>query len=297
VVASLRRVLGLAVDVLVLGESGTGKEVIARALHEGDPRRCRRAFAPLNCAALPEALIEAELFGYRQGAFTGAVAAHEGIFLQADGGTLFLDEIGDLPLALQPKLLRALQEKAVRPLGERREVRVDVRVVAATSRDLKAMVAAGLFRTDLYYRLAEYPILLPPLRQRRQDIPALAEHFLERCCREFGRACRFSPRAMAWMEGRDWAENNVRELGVAVKRALLLCDGCRIEPEHLEEAVLPAGPPIPLRQRLCRLERAHLEEALARTQGNISAAARLLDMKRSTLCDHLVKLGIQRQRG
>ncbi|MBI2505560.1 MAG: sigma-54-dependent Fis family transcriptional regulator [Candidatus Latescibacteria bacterium] len=297
VVADLRRVLGVRVNVLVLGESGTGKEVIARALHEADPRRRHRPFVPLNCAALPEALLEAELFGYRQGAFTGAAAAHAGDFLQAEGGTLFLDEVGELPLALQPKLLRVLQERAVRRLGETREVGVDVRVVAATSRELGAAACRGEFRADLYYRLADFVIRVPPLRQRRQDLILLALHFLRACCRDFGREpCRLSPAAVAWLEARDWARNNVRELQVALKRALLLCEGSCIEPEHLEaaqlEEVSPAGA---LHQKLRAYEQVHLEEALARSQGNISAAARLLEMKRSTLCDRLARLGIRRQ--
>ncbi len=299
VMADLRRVLGLRVNVLILGESGTGKEVIARALHEADPRRRHHPLVALNCAALPEALLEAELFGYRQGAFTGAQAAHPGSFLQAEGGTLFLDELGELPLALQPKLLRVLQERAVRRLGETREVGVDVRVVAATSRELGTTAGRGAFRADLYYRLADFVVHIPPLRQRRQDLQPLAVHFLQTCCREFGRPpCRLSPAAVAWLEARDWTQNNVRELQVALKRALLLCEGTCIEPEHLEagqlEKVCPAGG---LPQRMRTYERIHLEEALARSQGNVSAAARHLEMKRSTLCDRLARLGIRRQGG
>lgn len=295
VVADLKRLLGVRVNVLILGESGTGKEVMARALHEADPRRRRHALVALNCAALPEALLEAELFGYRQGAFTGATVAHPGAFLQAHGGTLFLDEVGELPLALQPKLLRVLQEGAVRRLGETRELRVDVRVVAATSCPLHTAAGRSGFRTDLYYRLAEFVLHLPPLRQRPEDLPALARHILQACCRDFGRpACGLSPAAMAWLEARDWSQNNVRELQVALKRALLRCEGECIEPADLEagqgeQRLVAGGLPGQLRQ----YERAHLEEALRRSRGNVSAAARLLAMKRSTLCDRLVRMGIR----
>jgi transcriptional regulator with GAF, ATPase, and Fis domain len=299
VVADLRRLLGVRVNVLILGESGTGKEVVARALHEADPRRRHRPLVALNCAALPEALLEAELFGYRRGAFTGALADHPGSFLQAQGGTLFLDEVGELPLALQPKLLRVLQERAVRRLGETREVGMDVRVVAATSRTLDPAAVEGVFRADLYYRLADFVVRIPPLRQRRQDLLPLALHFLQTCCRDFGRApCSLSPAAASWLEGRDWSQNNVRELQVALKRALLLCEGSCIEPAHLEAGQWEGHSPAPaLPQRLRAYERVHLEEALVRSQGNVSAAARLLEMKRSTLCDHLVRLGIARGRG
>jgi sigma-54-dependent transcriptional regulator len=294
VVADLRRLLGVRVNVLILGESGTGKEVMARALHEADPRRRRHPLVALNCAALPESLLEAELFGYRQGAFTGAAAAHPGAFLEASGGTLFLDEVGELPPALQPKLLRVLQERVVRRLGESREVGIDVRVVAATSRPLDTVAGRDGFRADLYYRLAEFVLHLPPLRQRPGDLQALAGHILQACCRDFGRPpCSLSPAAAAWLAARDWSQNNVRELQVALKRALLLCEGDCIEPEHLEagqreQRALVGGLP----QRLQAYERAHLEEALQRSQGNVSAAARLLEMKRSTLCDRLARMGI-----
>ncbi len=297
VMDDLRRLLGVRVNVLILGESGTGKEVMARALHEADPRRRRQPLVALNCAALPETLLEAELFGYRQGAFTGAMAAHPGGFLQAQGGTLFLDEVGELPLALQPKLLRVLQERSVRRLGETREVAVDVRVVAATSRPLGTAAGRSVFRADLYYRLAEFVLHLPALRQRRQDLIPLALHSLQACCRDFDRPpCGLSP-AAAWLQARDWSQNNVRELQVALKRALLLCEGTCIEPEHLEAGQRePAVPVAGLPQRLRDYERVHLEEALERSRGNVSAAARLLEMKRSTLSDRLARMGIRPQR-
>ena len=187
VIRDVRRILGLSVNVLILGESGTGKEVVARSIHYGDPKRCDRPFVPLNCAALPEQVLEADLFGYRRGSFTGAATDREGVFKQADGGTVFLDEVGELPLPLQPKLLRVLQERAVRPLGRSEETAIDVRIVAATNRDLTDAVRDGSFRLDLYYRLADYVISVPPLRQRRQDIAPLSHHFLDRYRIEFGR--------------------------------------------------------------------------------------------------------------
>lgn len=296
VIEQVRRVLGQPVHVLIEGESGTGKEVIARALHDRDPCRWRHSFVPVNCAAIPESLVEAELFGFHQGAFTGALKTRDGCFQQADGGTLFLDEIGEFPLSLQPKLLRVLQEKAVRRLGEGQERCVDVRVVAATSKDLGQAMAAGGFRPDLYYRLAEYPIILPPLRQRRQDIVPLAHHFLVQYRQEFGKPGigRLSPAATARLQAHDWARNNVRELSRALKQAVLLCDGPAIEPEHLSLAD-PARP-APLKNQIQRIERGHMEEALTRTNGNIAAAARLLGMSRSTLFDRLRKLDIRRQR-
>jgi len=292
--ADVQRLLGVPVNVLIEGESGTGKELVARALHAGDPARSQRSFVPINCAALPEQLLEADLFGYRRGSFTGADRDRQGAFQVADGGTLFLDEVGELPLYLQPKLLRVLQEKAVRPLGESGETSVDVRVVAATNRDLLSAMAEGAFRPDLYYRLADYVITIPPLRERRQDIPRPSHHFLECYRQEFYRTHirGLSDEALLWLESRDWGANNVRELSVALKRAVLRCDDPVIGLQHMPLDPSPAAST--LRQRLDRCERAEVEAALERTQGNLAAAARLLGMKRSTLFDRLRKLGIHR---
>ena len=289
----LQRVLGQPVHILLEGESGTGKEVVARALHEGDPHRRERPFIPINCAAIPESLAEAELFGFCRGTFTSASKTRDGCFQQADGGTLFLDEIGELPLSMQPKLLRVLQERAVRRLGAFQERRIDVRVVAATNKDLGQAMATGLFRPDLYYRLAEYPITLPPLRQRQQDIKPLAHYFLQQYRQTFdkpGVRC-FSRAALERLQAHEWRRNNVRELSHILKQAVLLCDGKVIEPQHLS---LPEPlPSTPLKTRLQHIERSHLEEALNRTSGNIAAAARLLGISRSTLFDRLRKLDIR----
>ena len=289
----IRRVLGLSVNVLILGESGTGKEIVARAIHFDDPLRRRRPFVALNCAAVPEQLLEADLFGHCKGAFTGADAAREGVFKQADGGTLFLDEIGDLPLSQQPKLLRVLQEKAVRCLGGSTEEPVDVRIVAATNRDLRQGMSDGSFRTDLYYRLADFVVTVPPLRQRRQDILPLARHFVSSYCVEFGKptACRLSDEAAAWLRDRDWSTNNVRELSAAVKQAVLFCDGPVVGMEHFAAHESVTAPPS--RRRLQDLDRPRMEEAMALCEGNLSAAARMLDVKRSTLFDRLKKCGMR----
>ena len=292
--ADVQRLLGMPVNVLIQGESGTGKELVARALHAGDPTRRHRTFVPINCAAVPEQLLEADLFGYRRGSFTGADRDQQGAFQVADGGTLFLDEIGEMPLCLQPKLLRVLQERAVRPLGERGETSVDLRVVAASNRDLVAGMAEGTFRADLYYRLADYVITIPPLRERRQDIPRLSHHFLEIYREEF---CRphvrgLSDEALMWLQSRDWGTSNVRELSVALKRAVLRCDDPVIGLEHLPPDPDPTAGSLQQRLNLC--ERAEVEAALESTQGNLAAAARLLGMKRSTLFDRLRRLGIHR---
>ncbi len=289
----IQRVLGLSVNVLILGESGTGKEVVARAIHYDDPLRRHRPFIALNCAAVPEQLLEADLFGHCKGAFTGADVAREGVFKQADGGTLFLDEIGDLPLSQQPKLLRVLQEKAVRCVGGGREEPVDVRIVAATNRDLGHGMSDGSFRVDLYYRLADFVVKVPPLRQRRGDILPLARHFLSSYCIEFGKptACRLSDEAAAWLRDREWSTNNVRELSAAVKQAVLFCDGRTVGMEHFAAHESLAAPPS--RRGSGDLDRHRLQEAMTLCEGNLSAAARMLDVKRSTLFDRLRKCGIR----
>ena len=288
VVEAVDRVLGLEVDVLVVGESGTGKELVARLLHEADPARGRGPFVAVNCAAMPENLLESHLFGYCRGAFTGADADRPGLFQQAQGGTLFLDEVGELPAACQAKLLRVLEERRVRPVGGAEEVPLDVRVVSATNQELSEAMEEGRFRTDLYYRLADYVVPIPPLRQRRGDIPALARHFLDLFRERFGRRHirSLSDGALSWLKGQDWRANNVRELNVVIKRVVLECDDPVITPEHLwacsrHEVWGDRAPPQPVDE--VRL----LSQALERCDGNISAAARLLGMKRSTLYDRL----------
>ena len=294
VLADVQRLLGLPINVLIEGESGTGKELLARSLHFDDPSRKSGRFVALNCAALPEQLLEAELFGHRKGLFTGADRDRDGLIRRADGGTLFLDEVSELPLSLQPKLLRVLQERAVRPLGHSAELPVDIRVISAANRPLRSCIEAGQFRSDLLYRLAEFELCVPPLRERRDDILPLARHFLAQFSHQFGKRglLSLSSDAAALLQSRDWAENNVRELSVALKRAVLRCDGPVLQPGHLL-ADEPRVPVLPLGSQLQKLERDHLEAALKKSAGNISEAARLLGMKRSTLFDRLRKLGIR----
>jgi len=290
----IRRVLGRPVDVLLQGESGTGKELVARILHEADPVRCAGQFVAVNCAALPEGVLEAELFGVCRGAYTGAEVDRPGLFRLADGGTLFLDEVGDLPTLLQPKLLRALQERRIRPLGGMEEASVDIRVVSATHVDLNAACGDGRFRADLYFRLADYIIDLLPLRHRRQDIPALADIFLRKYCDQLQRPHLpgFTTAARSWLRQQDWSANNVRELDVVVKRVVLQCDVAEIDVDDLRLAM--GAPQMATRHVQ---ERDHLEETLRRCNGNIAEAARALGLKRSTLFDRLRRYQITSQQG
>ncbi len=234
----LERVAPSQASVLLLGESGTGKELFARALHLSSPRR-DAPFIKVNCAAIPDSLLESELFGYERGAFTGAAAARAGWFEQADGGTIFLDEIGDMPLAMQTKLLRTLQEGTVVRLGGKRETRVDVRLVTATHRDLEAAVTSGSFRQDLYYRISVVPIRLPALRERREDIRTLALHFVNRANQANQRNVHLMPGALARLEAHPWP-GNIRELGNVIERLVLLSDSTQISGAELER-FLPRG--------------------------------------------------------
>ncbi len=234
----LERVAPSQAGVLLLGESGTGKELFARALHLSSPRR-DAPFIKVNCAAIPDSLLESELFGYERGAFTGAASARAGWFEQADGGTIFLDEIGDMPLAMQTKLLRTLQEGTVVRLGGKREVKVDVRLVTATHRDLEAEVARGRFRQDLYYRISVVPIHLPSLRERRDDIRTLALHFVNRANQANQRNVNLSPAALSRLEAHPWP-GNIRELGNVIERLVLLTDSTMVSAAELER-FLPRG--------------------------------------------------------
>jgi len=287
------KVLHNAVSVLLTGETGTGKELVARAIHDCGSRRSQ-AFVVQNCAALPEHLLESELFGYRKGAFTGAERDHEGLFDAAHGGTLFLDEIGDMPLTLQAKLLRVLQEGEVRPLGCTRTHKVDVRIVAATHQDLHKRVEQGRFREDLYYRLSIFPIELPPLRDRGQDILRLARHFTDKACSFLQRdTVRWSDAALEQLA--DYAfPGNVRELKGLVERAVLLCDGGELLPEHFSLRTVDNGldSTLNLRARLERVERNLLTDCLRRNGGNQSQAARELGLPRRTLLYRMARLGV-----
>jgi DNA-binding NtrC family response regulator len=278
--------------VLIFGESGTGKELIARAIHYRSPRKERPFFA-INCAAFPESLLESELFGYEKGAFTGAQARKVGIFEAASGSSLFLDEVGDLSPATQAKVLRVLQEKEIKRVGGVESIPVDVRILAATNKDLAAEVRKGAFREDLYYRLNVIPIVLPPLRERAEDIPSLIEHFTKK----YGPTRRFSPEAMKRLIDLPWT-GNVRELESVIERAMVLSEKEVIEPEDLPmNAALPVlgemKPEIPAGGIDFEVwERALLVEALRKSDGVVAKAARLLGMSYRTFQYRMEKFGI-----
>jgi DNA-binding NtrC family response regulator len=290
--------------VLVSGENGTGKELVARAIHENSRRR-EKAFVKLNCAAVPAELIESELFGHERGAFTGAVAARRGKFELADGGTLFLDEVGDMPAAMQAKVLRVLQEGEFERVGGATTLRCDVRVVAATNKDLQAEVGAGRFREDLYYRLNVVPIHTPPLREHKEDIPELAARFLAEACERNGRrAMTFGREALATLQGHDYP-GNVRELRNLVERIAILCDGPVIGADDVA-ATLP-GVRKPKAERFRAgasfhelVEEAEREIILGALEGhgeNISETARVLGLERSHLYKKMKALGLRRGGG
>ena len=292
----VHKVAGSASTVLIYGESGTGKELVARALHQLSPRRERPLFA-INVAALPESLLEAELFGHEKGAFTGAEARKIGLFEQASGSTLFLDEVGELKRDLQVKLLRALQEREILRVGGTERVRIDVRIVAATNQDLERAVKEGRFREDLYYRLNVIAVMLPPLRQRKTDIPLLVEHFLRKYGQP-GRPGQVAEETLRLLVAYDWP-GNVRQLESVIERALLLSESSEVQPEDLPAAVragigLPGGDvgiEIPdTGIDLDALEQALIRKALAKAEGNVSRAARLLGLSRRTLQYRLEKL-------
>jgi len=284
--------------VLLTGETGTGKELVARAIHDRSPR-FKRSFVRLNCAAIPRTLVESELFGHERGAFTGADAARAGRFEIADGGTIFLDEVGELPIDVQPKLLRVLQEQEFERLGGARTRRVDVRVVAATNRDLGAMVAAGEFREDLFYRLNVFPIRLPPLRERRDDVPVLVRHFVAKHARALGRALPLIPAGtMTTLQAWEWP-GNVRELENVIERAVILArDGVLRVPSFDAPASRPPVVPEPAGGgRLVDVERAAILQALRAAGGLVGGAhgaAARLGLRRTTLHSRMRKLGIQR---
>jgi len=286
------KVLDNNFTVLLGGETGTGKELVARAIHEHGARR-NHAFVVQNCAAVPETLLESELFGFRKGAFTGADRDRRGLFDLADGGTLLLDEVGDLALPLQAKLLRVLQEGEIRPLGCNDSHRVDVRILAATHHDLAALVAAGRFREDLYYRLAQFPIELPPLRAREGDIVQLARHFAQSTCQRLGRApLQWSPAAIEQLCAYAFP-GNVRELKALVERAVLLCEGDVLLAGHfaLHSGRHTSGRKS-LRERMDQIERNLLLTALRENDGNKSRVARELELPRRTLLYRMARLNI-----
>jgi anaerobic nitric oxide reductase transcription regulator len=305
-------VAGSDLPVLVLGETGVGKELVAHQIHGASPRR-DEALIHVNCAALPESIAESELFGHVAGAFTGAARDRAGKFEVADGGTLFLDEIGELPLSLQPKLLRALQQGEIQRVGSDRVHRVDVRVIAATNRDLDREVEQSRFRADLFHRLAVFPLRVPPLRDRREDIRLLASHFVDRARRRLGVGrVRVADDAFVRLAAADWP-GNVRELENVISRAVLrasfgrganepiLLDAAHLEPApestrapaREEPAPGAAAPPLPLRVRVRAFERQMVREAVARHGGNWAAAARELGLHRSNLHQLAKRLGLR----
>ena len=292
----VERVAGSDATVLLLGESGTGKEVLSQGLHTASKRQGR--FVAINCAAIPENLLESELFGYEKGAFTGAAKTTPGKIETANNGTLFLDEIGDLPHSLQAKLLRFLQQRTIERLGGRSEIPVDVRVVCATHQDLKSQIAEGRFREDLYYRLAEIVVNIPPLRSRHGDAVLLAHAFLRRFSQEQRRnSLQFSDDALDAIERHPWP-GNVRELLNAVKRASIMADGERITCDDLglpppAREGAAAAPELDLRTVREAAERQAIISALARTNSNIAKASELLGVSRPTLYDLMHKLAIK----
>ncbi len=297
VLQKVEQVAATEATVLILGETGTGKELLARALHQRS-RRAERPLVKLNCAALPENLVESELFGHEKGAFTGALERKIGRFELADKGTLFLDEIGDLPLALQAKLLRVLQEGEFERLGATRTIKVDVRIVAATNRNLEQAIERKEFREDLYYRLNVFPLHCPPLRQRPEDIPLLADHFVNHFASKTGRAIRSAPRrVMEILQTYSWP-GNVRELENIIERAVIITTGAELElGDWLSKKTTDSTPD--KSTLLEEVERAHILKILERTDWKVSGplgAAELLGLKRTTLEARMRKLGIERPR-
>ena len=299
--ADIGRVAPARASVLITGESGTGKELVARTLHRAGPR-AKGPLVTINCAALTESLLESELFGHERGAFTGAVERKRGLLEVADGGTLLLDEIGEFPLALQPKLLRALQERKFRRVGGTAEIESDVRIVAASNRELPTMIAAGAFREDLYYRLNVVTLEVPPLRRRSEDIPLLALHFLQHFGDELGRRIRtIAPEALAILQAHPWP-GNVRELRNIIERGALFCTGETLRPEDLPESlsgravesVATALPELgrPLPELLDEMEERLIRLALVRARGVQAQAAELLGVSRSNLQYKLRKYGM-----
>lgn len=293
VARTIERVAPADVSVMLLGASGTGKEVLARGLHHAS-RRNAGAFVAINCAAIPENLLEAELFGYEKGAFTGAIRTTEGKIELAAGGTLFLDEVGDIPLPLQVKLLRFLQERVIERIGGRKAIPIDTRVVCATHQNLEAMIASGQFREDLYYRLAEIVIRIPSLAERHGDVTLLAQHFVQRFARDLNPQVKgIAPEALAVLNDWKWP-GNVRELENRIKRAVIMADGRLITAADLDLGSA-AGEPAFLNLKAAReaADRQAIRQALARTENNISNSAKLLGISRPTLYDLMKQYDLQ----
>ena len=295
VARTIERVAAADVSVMLLGASGTGKELLAKAVHELSPRK-RGEFVAINCAAIPENLLEAELFGYERGAFTGAVKTTPGKIEQAQGGTLFLDEVGDIPLPLQVKLLRFLQERVIERIGGRSAIAVDTRIVCATHQDLDSMIAAGSFRDDLYYRLAEIVVMIPSLAERAGDAVLLARHFVTRFARSMNpKVHGLGPDAAEAIDAHGWP-GNVRELENRIKRAVIMADGRSVSAADLDLGARQADDQslaINLRAAREVADRRAIRQAMARTENNISSAAKLLGISRPTLYDLIKQYQLQ----
>lgn len=299
IMAQVERVAASETRICILGETGTGKELVARTLHQRSPRSSG-PFITLNCAAVPAELIESELFGHEKGSFTGAAARHIGKFEQAEHGTIFLDEIGDMPLAMQAKLLRVLEENEIERVGGEKPIPVDVRVIVATHRDLAALSRDGKFRQDLFHRVYVFPVVLPPLRDRREDIPKLVEHFAEQVCSQNGwKKIAFTPAAIASLQRHSWP-GNVRELRNVVERLILLAMDGKVDSETVDLAlpqpstaalpgVVSSGP---LADRVQSFERETIVAELKRNQFHITNTAKALDLERSHLYKKCEQLGI-----
>lgn len=302
VARNIQKVASAKTTVLLFGESGTGKELFARAVHCLSPRR-EFPFVPINCAAIPKELLESELFGHEKGAFTGADARKLGKFELADRGTVFLDEIGDMELSLQAKILRVLQEGEIERVGGLKPVKVDVRVIAATNKDIEKAVAEGGFREDLYYRLSVFPVRIPSLKERAGDIPLLTDFFLKKYCAELKTPLKeVSGEVLNMLGSYPW-KGNVRELENAIERAVILCDGALIKPEHVSLNPLPMhtsfnGPPLnatleaTAKEALRSAETRRIKEALKETRGNKSRAAEILKVSYKTLLNKIKNYGI-----
>lgn len=290
---NVEKVASSDVTVMLLGDSGTGKEILARTLHQLSHRKEKR-FMAINCAAIPEALLESELFGHEKGAFTGAAKQTLGKIELADGGTFFLDEVGDLPMSLQAKLLRFIQERVIERVGGREEIPVDVRIVCATHQDLNKMMAAGQFREDLFYRLCEITITIPPLKDRIGDAVLLAHYFKNKFCAKESRASlNFSQEALDAIENHQWP-GNVREMENCIKRAVIMAEGPQISVEDLGfVATAGSAEPINLRQAREQEECKALVKALARVDGNVAQAAKLLGVSRPTIYDLMSRCGLK----
>lgn len=294
--ALTKKVAPTNATVLITGESGVGKEVVARLIHSHSLQQ-DHVFLPINCSAIPEALLESQLFGHTKGAFTGAVGTQEGLFQRARGGTIFLDEIGEMPLTLQPKLLRAIEEKEILPVGATMPVKIDVRILAATNRDLKKEIEAGRFREDLYYRLNVIELYIPPLRDRREDIPPLVAHLVRQHNQELKKAYKGADNpTMKLLMSLPW-KGNVRELDNVLERAMILGEGEWISPADLSRGEMPEGMRVMplsdnLKEAVQAYEKSHIETVLKKTNGDKKSAAELLGLSLSSLYRKLDELDI-----